>query len=207
MNSENNPPPPLTAEAVAQLQEGIALVLARWASLRIAVEQEWGGPTSREKYDDLAARIFSFFTQSKEKVYVYDLEDILDDVMISSFNTELEDGSIEEVAEELMNIHAQCAEGNFECIIDLKRTMPLNSAETYKRQFVINEDDEDDDGVDGDVENGMLENDSLDMEVDSSEHQTSVGQRGMLVDESMAATATEDGWTVVSSRRKNGRRN
>ncbi|CAH9138183.1 unnamed protein product [Cuscuta epithymum] len=202
MNSENNPPPPLTAEALAQLQEGIALVLARWASLRIAVEQEWGGPTSREKYDDLAARIFSFFTQSKEKVYVYDLEDILDDVMISSFNTELEDGSIEEVAEKLMIMHEQCAEGNFESIIDLKRTMPVNSALSFKRQFVRNEDDDDDD----DVENDMMGNDS-DMAVDSLENKTSMGQRDMMVDESMAATPTEDGWTVVSSRRKNGRRN
>ncbi|CAH9072819.1 unnamed protein product [Cuscuta europaea] len=205
MNSESNSPPPLTAEAVAQLQEGITLVLARWASLQIAVEEEWGGATSREKSDDLAARIFSFFTQSKEKVYIYDLEDILDDVMISSFNTELEDGSIEEVAEKLMIMHAQCAEGNFESIIDLKRTMPVNSAVSFKRQFVRNDDDDDDD--DGDLENDMLGNDSSDMAVDSLENQTSMGQRDMMVDESMAATPTEDGWTVVSSRRKNGRRN
>jgi pre-rRNA-processing protein TSR2 len=44
-------------------QEGIGLVLSRWSALRTAVENEWGGPHSHGKAQQLAADIFSWFTQ------------------------------------------------------------------------------------------------------------------------------------------------
>jgi pre-rRNA-processing protein TSR2 len=46
-------------------QEGIALVLSRWSSLRTAVENEWGGQYSNVKAQQFADDIFSWFTQSK----------------------------------------------------------------------------------------------------------------------------------------------
>ncbi|XP_019199347.1 PREDICTED: pre-rRNA-processing protein TSR2 homolog [Ipomoea nil] len=201
MDLKNHAPPQLTVEAEAQLQEGINLVMSRWASLQMAVANEWGGRGSREKSQELAERIFSFFTKSKEQVYIDDLEEILDEFMLSDFNTEVGDGSIEEVAEKLMIMHEQCTEGNFESINELKRTNPGNSAVTYSRQAASDDEDEDDD-----VENGKLVDDSSDMAVDASEHQ---GQKDMMVDEPRTndGPETEDGWTVVSSRRKNGKRN
>nr|GMD69503.1 pre-rRNA-processing protein TSR2 homolog [Ipomoea batatas] len=151
MDFKNHAPPQLTVEAEAQLQEGINLVLSRWASLQMAVANEWGGRGSAQKSQELSERIFSFFTQSKEQVYIDDLEEILDEFMLSDFNTEVGDGSIEEVAEKMMIMHEECTE---------------------------------------------------DMAVDGSEHQ---GQKDMMVDEprTNGGAETEDGWTVVSSRRKN----
>ncbi|RAL46050.1 hypothetical protein DM860_006204 [Cuscuta australis] len=208
MDFENHPPLQLTAVAAAQFQEGIFLVLSRWTSLQMAVTEEWGGPTSRKKSEDLAVRIFSLFAQSKVTLYADDLEDFLDDFMISDFSAELDDGSIEEVAEKLMVMHGECAEGNFKSINDLKATNLENSSVSYKRQEVRGEGDDDSDSdsvVDG--ESDLLGNESSGMAVDSFEHQTCMDQREMMIDEPSTDITTEDGWTVVSSRKRNGRKN
>ncbi|VFQ72199.1 unnamed protein product [Cuscuta campestris] len=210
MDFKNRPPPQLTAVAAAQFQEGIFLVLSRWTSLQTAVAEEWGGPTSRKKSEDLAVRIFSLFAQSKETLHVYDLEDFLDEFMVSNFSAELQDGSIEEVAEKLTIMHGECAEGNFNTINDLKATNLVSSSVSYRRQEVSGEEDDDIDSdsdsvVDG--ENDLLGKDSSDMAVDSFEQQTCMDQREMMMDEPVAGITTEDGWTVVSSRKRNGKKN
>jgi pre-rRNA-processing protein TSR2 len=56
---------PLSPQASAALQEGIALVFGRWTALQMAVENQWGGRDSRAKADQLAASILSWFANSK----------------------------------------------------------------------------------------------------------------------------------------------
>lgn len=55
----------LTAEAAAQLHKGINLVLSRWAALRMAIENEWGGRDSLQKSQQLGHLLFNLLTQSK----------------------------------------------------------------------------------------------------------------------------------------------
>ncbi|KAL2545819.1 Pre-rRNA-proCES [Forsythia ovata] len=131
---DGNKNPVLTAEAAAQLQEGINLVLSRWAALRMAIENEWGGRDSAQKSQQLAQILFHSLTQSKEKVYIDDLEDVLDEFMLS-LNTEIGDGSIEEIAEKLMVMHEECVEGNFSSINRLKETN--TPSVSYVRQVTI----------------------------------------------------------------------
>ncbi|KAF8392367.1 hypothetical protein HHK36_022709 [Tetracentron sinense] len=91
-------PSQLTPEARSILGEGITLLLSRWTALQMAVENEWGGRDSRMKSEKLVADIFSWFSQSKGLPhYIDDLENMLEECMVLSFNTEIEDGSIEEV--------------------------------------------------------------------------------------------------------------
>ncbi|XP_015888166.3 uncharacterized protein LOC107423155 [Ziziphus jujuba] len=99
-------------EAVSHLQESIASVLSRWTGLQMAVHNQWGGHDSFEKSRKLAADIFSWLSQSKARLYVEDVENFLHECMLLTFNTDLEDGSIEEVAEELMSIHEEYLQGN-----------------------------------------------------------------------------------------------
>ncbi|KAK2380324.1 pre-rRNA-processing protein TSR2 protein [Trifolium repens] len=100
-------------------QEGIGLVLSRWSALRTAVENEWGGPQSHSKAQQLAADIFSWFTQSNDQLYIDDLETLLNDATLS-FNLVIQDGSVEEVAEKLMIMHEECLSGNFESVERLR---------------------------------------------------------------------------------------
>lgn len=57
--------PHLSNEASIKLQEGINLLLSQWSSLQVAVENEFGGPDSRKRSQQLPIDIFSWFTQSR----------------------------------------------------------------------------------------------------------------------------------------------
>ncbi|EEF45288.1 conserved hypothetical protein [Ricinus communis] len=79
-------------EAVSHLREDIALLLARWNGLQIAVKNQWGGRDSLQKFHQLAADILSWLFQSRGPLYVEDLENLLHESLLLSFNTEIEDG-------------------------------------------------------------------------------------------------------------------
>ncbi|KAJ4721571.1 putative Pre-rRNA-processing protein TSR2 [Melia azedarach] len=188
-------PPQLPPELAPIFREGIALTLAQWSALQMAIENEWGGRGSRAIAEQLVSDIFSWFTQSKEMLYIDDLENILDEAMLS-LNTMTEDGSVEEVAEKLMIMHEECLEGNYQSIVKLRETHPPAVARSHVRQTMNN--DEDDDSSDDD------ENDASNMMVDTSgsnsnSNPANIQTRG-------AAATAEDGWTVVSSKQK-GKRN
>ncbi|KAK6127052.1 hypothetical protein DH2020_039204 [Rehmannia glutinosa] len=198
--------PALTTEAAVQLQEGINLTLSRWAALRMAIENEWGGRDSLQKSQQLGDLLFHRLTQSKEQVYIDDIEDMLDEFMLS-LNTEIGDGSIEEIAENLMVMREECLEGNFDSIKRLKEAnVPSVS---YSRQPGSNDEDSDDDsGDDGDDENTGGEK-STEMEVDAPQLQSSHNRNGAMADDPSVKELPEvvDGWTEVASRRSRGRRN
>ncbi|XP_057467682.1 uncharacterized protein LOC130757053 [Actinidia eriantha] len=89
-------------DSSVKLREGIKIILSRWTGLQMAIKNEWGGHDSLKKSDQLASDILSCFSQSKEPLYLEDLENLLNERLLLAFNTDIEDGSIEEVAEQLM---------------------------------------------------------------------------------------------------------
>ncbi|KAH7543195.1 hypothetical protein FEM48_Zijuj02G0158000 [Ziziphus jujuba var. spinosa] len=127
-------PKQLSAESQSIFREGIGLVLSQWSALRMAVENEWGGRDSRSKAEQLGSDIFSWFTQSKEPLYIDDLENMLDEGIESAFNAILDDGSVEEVAEKLMIMHEECLDGNFSSIGSLRETSRKRVAHPHVRQ-------------------------------------------------------------------------
>ncbi|KAK9182609.1 hypothetical protein WN944_025754 [Citrus x changshan-huyou] len=84
-------------ETDSRLKEGITLHLSQWNGLQMAVQNQWGGHDSIQKFHQLAADILSWFSQSNAPLDVEDLETLLHERMLLSFNTEIEDGSIEEL--------------------------------------------------------------------------------------------------------------
>ncbi|XP_038970166.1 pre-rRNA-processing protein TSR2 isoform X2 [Phoenix dactylifera] len=96
----SGPSPTLNPESLSLLREGISLVLSQWTALRMAIENEWGGRDSHRKSEELVSTILYWFTQSKPPLYIDDLENILDENLVLSFNTEIEDGSVEEVIDD-----------------------------------------------------------------------------------------------------------
>lgn len=183
------PFPTLNPESPSLLCEGISLVLSQWTALRMAVENEWGGRDSHRKSEELVSTILSWFAQSKPPLYIDDLENMLDENMVLSFNTEIEDGSIEEVAEQLMILHEDCLKGNYEPIEKLRKLGPGTSAVSQSRQVV---DDNDDESSDEEI---------ADMMVDEPK------PNKMVVDEPKPKQMTdEEGWSVVVPRRNRGKR-
>ncbi|XP_042460356.1 uncharacterized protein LOC122043852 [Zingiber officinale] len=78
------------------LREGISLVLSRWEALQVAIRNQWGGGDSHQKHDELVSFILTFFSRPDVVVCVDDLEHALEEKMVLSFNTMVDDGSVEE---------------------------------------------------------------------------------------------------------------
>ncbi|KAG2694971.1 hypothetical protein I3843_08G167700 [Carya illinoinensis] len=196
-------PRELTAEAMPIFREGVYLVLSRWSALRMAVENEWGGRDSHRKADQLASDIISWFTQSREPLYIDDLENTLDEALLS-LNTEAEDGSIEEIAFKLMTMHEECLEGNFQSIEGLREASRQEVAVNHVRQ-VVNDDDDDSENDIG--ANDTNENeDSSNMILDAPDSSSKLDPVEMPVDDSGPKVASEtDGWVTVSRRRHRGK--
>ncbi|XP_024639865.1 pre-rRNA-processing protein TSR2 homolog [Medicago truncatula] len=88
-----------------RLQESIILLLSRWYALQMAIKNQWGGCDSLQKSHQLASHLFSWLSKSNAPIRIEDLENLLYESMLLTFNTEIEDGSIEQVAEQLLAIH------------------------------------------------------------------------------------------------------
>ncbi|XP_043701356.1 pre-rRNA-processing protein TSR2 homolog isoform X2 [Telopea speciosissima] len=190
-------PAQLSPEALSVFAEGISLLLSRWTSLQMAVQNEWGGRNSRQKSDQLATDLMSWFSQSKEPLYIDDLENMLDETMMLSFNAEIEDGSVEEVAEQLMIMHEDCLQGNCESVEKLRKSSSGAEAVSRSRQMVNDDDDESSD--DG----------SSNMVMDELKPTLNPKPEPMSVDvqRPRETVEAEDGWTVVGPRRNKGKRN
>ncbi|KAI4317842.1 hypothetical protein L6164_025676 [Bauhinia variegata] len=87
-----------TKEPVPNLLDAILLLLSRWNALQLAVQNHWGGSDSLQKSHHLADDIYSWFSRSHALVPIEDLENLLYESLLLNFNTEIEDGSIEEVS-------------------------------------------------------------------------------------------------------------
>lgn len=96
---------------ISKFCQGISRVLSKWSGLQMAIQNGWGGSDSQQKSQQLVFDIFSWFCQSKGSLSVEELENLLHESMLFSFNTDIEDGSIEEVAEQLMTMHEGCMHG------------------------------------------------------------------------------------------------
>ncbi|KAK6929950.1 Pre-rRNA-processing protein TSR2 [Dillenia turbinata] len=97
----------LKPELHSLLRERISKILSQWTGLQMAVQNEWGGRDSHHKSQQLVLDILFWFSHSKAPHHVEDLESFLHETLLLSFNTEIEDGSIEEVAEQLMIMHEE----------------------------------------------------------------------------------------------------
>ncbi|KAL6586794.1 hypothetical protein OROMI_001782 [Orobanche minor] len=200
----------LAAEALPVLNEGIYLVFSRWSALQLAVENEWGGRRSRQLSDQLASDVFAWFTQSKaELLYIDDLENILDEGMLT-LNADVDDGSVEEVADKLMIMHEQCLEGNYRSVENLRTAGPGAGIHQHKRETGSDDDDDLSEEDDSDEERGSIPGGRSNMAVDPPVPQPrlSLENRGVEAEpKSNEAQTEDDGWTVVSSNRSRGRRN
>lgn len=136
----------------------IALSLALWPALTLAVQNNWGGADSAEKRDWLGGEILSLFENDPE-TNGYDVESMLLQVMQDEFEVVIDDESAFDTADQIMKLKAQCALGNFTDVLKLKERWEKKSANNASVanafQMVDNgEDDQDTDGSD-DEDGGM----------------------------------------------------
>ncbi|XP_078153136.1 uncharacterized protein LOC144548339 [Carex rostrata] len=109
--------------------------------------------------------------------------------MLDSSSTEVQDGTVPEVAEQLIIMHEDCLEGKYESIQKLKQLAPRTNAVSQSKQVV-----NDDDGESSDSETDSMEMEATQkMDVDPVKMGTKPGP-------------DPDRWTVVPNKHNRGRR-
>lgn len=164
--------------ASSQLDLGITLALNNWPALTLAVQSQWGGPTSADKRDWLCGAISDMLTDRPE-TDSEDLEDVLIQVMNDEFDVVVDDESAAMVAAQIMEMKAQTARGEFGPIQELVEAWQrkrqsgngaaTNAAAMFRKVDARDEDqetddeeeDDDDDDEDGDEDTQMDEAPSL----------------------------------------------
>jgi pre-rRNA-processing protein TSR2 len=104
-----------TEQAQQKFEQGIWHALYNWDPLKVAVQNEWGGPDSEDKRDWLAGAISEIFETSPE-TDALDIEVVLLQALQDEFDIRLEDETEVGVAQEIMRIKMETGEGNFSTV-------------------------------------------------------------------------------------------
>ena len=134
---------------------GVIARLAIWATLRIAVKENWGGPGASSKRTWLASVIVDAFEEQKPTPDDQYIEELLLQVMSDEFETLIEDGSAEAVAEDIVRLWDETQIGKGDLVVKFEELAEKVGGKmpNVQEQVVSDDDDdwddEDDEEVDG----------------------------------------------------------
>ncbi|KAF8342412.1 Pre-rRNA-processing protein TSR2-domain-containing protein, partial [Amanita rubescens] len=148
------PPAPLVVFA-----RGVISRLAVWPVLRVAVQENWGGPKSEDKRTWLASEIVDAFENQNPLPDDQYVEELLLQVMEDEFDCVVEDGSGEDVGRDIVKMwmESQVVDGKRDTIAKFEEM-----AEKMKGKKVDGEGEEDSDDDDWeDEDEGQMEVDEV----------------------------------------------
>lgn len=122
---------------------GVIARLAIWATLRIAVQESWGGPGASEKRTWLASVIVDAFEEQNTLPDEQYVEEILLQVMADEFETVLEDGSAESVARDIVLLWDQTKTGRVDSVEKFEGLADKVAGKKAIVKEVVESDDED----------------------------------------------------------------
>eukprot|EP01133_Synstelium_polycarpum_P012032 gene12032-14073_t len=124
MNNNNNiqPQQPQQQRTVEELwsifDQAVQRIFVQWTALALAVENGWGGRSSREKAEEMRQDVLDVFLQGKQ-VYPDMITMIFEDVLSNDLNTVAEDGSYREVAELCIQCYNLISNNQIDQVIQL----------------------------------------------------------------------------------------
>lgn len=133
----------------------IALTLASWSALSLAVQNSWGGPESSEKRDWFAGAISDLIATTPDADVEY-VEEFLLQVMNDEFDVNIDDGSGEETAAKIVGLRKLTSQGDFAKVDEMYLEWQSRKQKTVDKQQeiiqMVTDDYEDEDGTDLDSE-------------------------------------------------------
>lgn len=178
--------------------EGLGLILQRWTALGLAIELGWGGTDTMAKAQGFQEEVYHWFVDAKEQRFVDELEDLLDDIMTQEFNTELQDGSSRQVAEALVRLFEECAQGNYSTVLRLREVVKQHKEIVASKSVRIDENGKPYAGGGGNVP-------SLVPMGEPSTNQVDVDTSNQMDEDTKLSGPDPDGWEVVTNNRKKGK--
>jgi pre-rRNA-processing protein TSR2 len=135
---------------------GVVARLAVWSTLRIAVQEGWGGPGAREKRTWLASVIVDAFEETIPSPDDQYIEELLLQVMADEYDVVIEDGSAEDVASDIAMMWEESTGGKQELVLKFEGLADrLKDTKVTAQEVPANGDDEsdwDDEDSDEDVD-------------------------------------------------------
>lgn len=90
---------------------GVLARLAVWSTLRIAIQENWGGPDAKQKPTWIASTIVDSFEEEAEQPDEQYIEEMLLQIMADEFEAVLEDDSAASVAKDIVRMWVETREG------------------------------------------------------------------------------------------------
>jgi pre-rRNA-processing protein TSR2 len=188
-----SPAPPPSSVLFAR---GVVARLAVWSTLRIAVQEGWGGHGASEKRTWLASVIVDAFEETNPTPDDQYIEELLLQIMADEFDVGIEDGSAGSVASDIVRIWEETEIGKQELVLKFEGLADgLKGKKVVAQEIPANENDEDD----------WEDNDS-DEDVDMSDENDGEDAPQLLPENSThgkAPEVDEDGFTLVKGKGKN----
>ena len=138
---------------------GVIARLAIWATLRIAVKENWGGPGASSKRTWLASIIVDAFEEQKPTPDDQYIEELLLQVMSDEFETVIEDGSAEAVAVDIVRLWDETQIGNGNLVVNyeelaekVRGKMPDVQEQVVSDDYADWDDEDEDEDEEGDGE-------------------------------------------------------
>ncbi|KAJ6615471.1 Pre-rRNA-processing protein TSR2-domain-containing protein [Mycena sp. CBHHK59/15] len=151
---DTSAPPTAPPPSSVLFARGVIARLAAWDTLRLAVQEGWGGPGAAQKRTWLASVIVDAFEETVPTPDDQYVEEILVQVLADEFDTDLEDGSAEPVALDIVRLWDEARVGRDELVVKFEgraervrgqravaQQVPGADAEEWE------DDDEDDSGM------------------------------------------------------------
>ena len=192
MESSNSAPPAASSVLFAR---GVIARLAIWATLRIAVQENWGGAHGSEKRTWLASVIVDAFEEQAPTPDDQYIEEMLLQVMADEFEAVVEDGSAESVAQDIVKIWDQTRIGKDDLVKKFEELADkVKGKKASAQEKVVSEDEDEGDWEDeeGDEEDEMEEDEAPQLMQPPPEEREKEGP-------------DEDGFTVVRGKGKSRR--
>ncbi|KAF8220114.1 hypothetical protein L208DRAFT_1382760 [Tricholoma matsutake] len=179
---------------------GVIARLDVWSTLRIAVQEGWGGHGALEKRTWLASVIVDAFEETVPSPDDQYIEELLLQVMTDEFDVVIEDGSAEIVASDIVKIWEEAEVGRQDLVLKFEELADgLKGKKVVAQEVTANgdyEDDWEDDDSDEDAEiSGEDDGEEAPQLLQHPENSTH--GNGPEVD--------EDGFTLVKGKGKNRR--
>ncbi|KAM4737633.1 pre-rRNA-processing protein TSR2 homolog [Anableps anableps] len=161
--------------------DGVRAVLQTWPVLQIAVDNGFGGVYGPQKADWLVDVVQQYFHDNAD-LQQYEVEDFLSQLMDQEFDTVVEDGSLPQVSQSLLQLFAQWQQGALQQLQSAIQALTHNKTQRAKVVAPPTQSDEESDG------------ETQVMECEESSPSISSAPPPPPQDE-------DDGWTVVRKKK------
>jgi len=178
---------------------GVIARLALWSTLRIAVQENWGGPDAKRKPTWIASMIVDSFEAESEQPDEQYIEEMLLQIMADEFEAVLEDDSAASVAKDIIGMWIETKEGKdntvrkFEGLVD-----KIKGKRIEVKENVESDESDDEDWEDAEGEEDYVDDEDNNVPQLVEHHALQPGCRN-------APVVDDDGFTLVQGKGK-GRR-